>query len=142
MIETVAPVFRTGPLHEAMSQFSRALNPELSPQAADERATENLSSDWRAGCQSFATEMSLVVTWSLMPGQWAQLTQSALAMTGDCTFEALPEIAARVSERLPNGELAILEGLDHGAPMAVPDVVAQRTIAFIDRVVVAESKDS
>jgi pimeloyl-ACP methyl ester carboxylesterase len=142
MIETVAPVFRTGPLHEAMSQFSRALNPELSPQAADERATENLSSDRRAGCESFATEMSVVVTWGPMPGQWAQLTQPALVMTGDCTFEALPEIAVRVSERLPNGELEILEGQHHGAPMAAPDVLAQRTVAFIDRVVAAESKES
>ena len=55
-------------------------------------------------------------------------------MTGDCTAEALPEIAARVSELLPHGGLAILEGQDHGAPMGAPDVVAQRTIEFIDRV--------
>jgi pimeloyl-ACP methyl ester carboxylesterase len=83
--------------------------------------------------------MSEVVTWSPTPEQWAQLTQPALVMTGDQTGEALPEIAARVSELLPNGELAILEGQNHGAPMAALDVVARRTVEFIDRVRTAEA---
>jgi pimeloyl-ACP methyl ester carboxylesterase len=134
MIETVAPLFRAGPLREAVSRFEQVMHPELSPEAADERATDILASDWRAGWEAFATEMSLVVSWCPTPEQWAQLTQPALVMTGDCTAEALPEIAARVSELLPNGELAILEGHHHGAPLDAPDVVAQRTAAFIDRV--------
>ena len=37
------------------------------------------------------------------------------------------------SELLPNGELAILEGHHHGAPLDAPDVVAQKTVEFIDR---------
>jgi pimeloyl-ACP methyl ester carboxylesterase len=134
MIERVAPLFRAGRLHEAVSSFEQAAHPELSPAAADECAATYLASDWRAGWEAFVTEMSVVVTWSPMPEQWAQLTQPALVMTGDCTVEALPEIAARVAEMLPHGELAILEGQDHGAPLGAPDVVAQRTVEFIDRV--------
>jgi len=134
MIETVAPMFRAGRLHEAVSSFERVMHPELSPTIANERAATYLASDWRVGWEAFVTEMSLVVTWSPTPEQWAQLIPPALVMAGDCTAEALPEIAIRVSEQLPNGELAILEGQDHGAPMGAPDVVAQRTVEFIDRV--------
>ena len=73
-------------------------------------------------------------SWSSTSEPWAQLTQPALVMAGDRTDEALRAVAARVSERLPNGELATLEGQDHGALMAAPDVVAQGTVEFIDRV--------
>lgn len=138
-IETVAPLFRAGRLHEAVSSFERVMHPELSPAAAGERAATYLASDWRVGWEAFATEMSLVVTWSPTLEQWARLTQPALVMAGDRTDDTLRAIAARVSERLPNGELVTLEGQDHGAPMGAPDVVAQRTVEFVDRVGTARS---
>jgi hypothetical protein len=60
-------------------------------------------------------------------------------MEGDCTGEVLRAVAAKVSELLPHGELATLKGLDHGAPWSAPDVVAQRIIEFVKRVVASES---
>jgi hypothetical protein len=62
-------------------------------------------------------------------------------MEADHTGEVLRAVASKVSELLPRGQLATLEGLDHGAPWSAPDIVAQRTIEFIDRIVVPESEE-
>ena len=84
----------------------------------------------------------MVVSWAPTPAEWARLTQPALVMEGDRTLASLRATAVEVSELLPRGELATLEGLDHGAFWAAPDVVAKRIIEFVDRVAVAESEDS
>jgi 3-oxoadipate enol-lactonase len=134
IVEEVGPLFGAGRLHEAIPQFLAILNPGLSSEAADERATSILSSDSRASWESMATEMLPVLTWAPTPAEWARITQPALVMEGDRTVDWLRAIAARVAELLPRGELVTLPGLDHGAPFSAPDVVAQRAIEFIDRV--------
>lgn len=134
MIEIVGPLFGAGPLHEAVAQFLGVLDPELTPEALDEQAVSILSSDWRTGWESMATEHPLVVSWHPTLAEWARLTQPALVLEGDRTWEVLRAVAARVSELLPNGELATLEGLDHGAPHRAPDIVAQKIIEFVNRV--------
>jgi lipase len=134
MIEEVAPLFGAGRLHEAIPRFMRILNPDLSLEAADERAASILTSDRRVGWESMATEQPLVVTWAPTPARWARLTQPALVMEGDRTVDWLRAIATRVAELLPRGELVTLPGLDHGAPWSAPDVVARKTIEFIDRI--------
>jgi haloalkane dehalogenase len=141
MIETVGPLFRAGRLHEAVAQFMGVLHPELTPEALDERAAEYLAPDRRLGWESMATEQPLVVSWCPTLEEWARLTQPALVMEGDRTGEVLRAVAARVSELLPCGELATLEGLDHMAPWSTPDIVAQKTVEFIDRVGAADSRD-
>ena len=135
MIEEVGPLFGAGRLHEAIARFWMILDPDLSPEAAEERAAGILTSDRRMGWESMATEQPLVVTWAPAPAEWARITQPALVMEGDRTVGlVLRAIATRVAELLPRGELVTLPGLDHGAPWSAPDVVAQRTIEFIDRV--------
>lgn len=142
MIETVGPLFYAGRLHEAVARFVGVLEPERSSEALDEFAAEVLSSDRRMGWESMATEQPLVVSWCPTPSEWARLTQPALVMEGDRTGEVLRAVAAEVAELLPRGELATLEGLNHMAPWDAPDIVAQRTIEFFDRVVTVESGDS
>jgi pimeloyl-ACP methyl ester carboxylesterase len=134
MIETVGPLFRAGRLHEAVAQFVGVLHPELTPEALEERAAEYLAPDRRPGWESMATEQPLVVSWRPTLAEWARLTQPALVLEGDLTGEVLRAVAARVSELLPCGELATLEGLDHGAPWNAPGIVAQKTIGFVHRV--------
>jgi len=63
-------------------------------------------------------------------------------MEGDHSADVMRAVAAKVAELLPRGELVTLKGLDHSAPSEAPDVVAQRIIEFIDRVVAAESENS
>lgn len=87
-------------------------------------------------------ECPLVVSWAPTPMEWTRLAQPALVMEGDRTAEFLRATAAKVAELLPRGELATLKGLDHSAPWEAPDIVAQRTIEFINRVVAAESDNS
>ena len=142
MIETVGPLLRQGRIREGIAQLIGILDPELSPDAVDEFAATALSPDHRMGWESFATEQPLVVSWAPTPAEWARLTQPALVMQGDRTGEVLRAVAAKVTELLPRGELATLEGLDHLAPWEAPDVVAQTTVEFIDRVAGAESKDT
>jgi len=142
MIETVGPLFRAGRLHEAVAQFMGVLRPELTPEALEELAAESLAPDWRPVWESVATEQPLVVSWCPTLAEWARLTQPALVMEGDRTGEVLRAVAARVSELLPCGELATLEGLDHLAPWNAPGIVAQRIIEFIERVVASESEGS
>ena len=93
------------------------------------------------GLESVATELPLQAMWSPTPAEWTRLVQPTLVIEGDLSWEWIRDIAAKVTELLPNGELATLEGLDHMAPVDAPDIVAQRTVAFIDRVAAAESKD-
>jgi len=47
---------------------------------------------------------------------------------GNRTQAFLCATAARASELLLCGELATLEDLDHGAPHAAPDILAQRIV--------------
>lgn len=132
-IETVAPLFSAGRIHEGIAQFIGTLNPELSPEALEQSATDALSSDRRKPWEAHAMECEVVINWAPTPLEWARLTQPTLVIEGDGTVEFLRETAAKVAEMLPRGELATLEGLDHSAPWSAPDVVAQSTIEFIDR---------
>ena len=84
----------------------------------------------------------MVVSWGPTPEEWARLTQPALVMEGDRTLASLRATAVKVAELLPRGKLTTLTGLDHGAPRAAPEVVAQRIVEFVDGVAVAESEDS
>jgi pimeloyl-ACP methyl ester carboxylesterase len=136
----IAPLCRAGRIHEAIAQFFGTMNPELSPEALNERATAALSSDRQRHWEAHAREVPLVVTWAPTPEEWTRLTQPALVMAGDRTQAFLRPTAARVAELLPRGELATLEGLDHSAPFNTPDVVAQRIVEFVDRVATLESK--
>ena len=86
-------------------------------------------------------EQPLAARWAPTPLQWTRLTQPALVMEGDRTGEVLRATATKVSELLPDGELATLKGLDHGAPWSAPGIVAQRTVEFTDRVAAVESED-
>jgi pimeloyl-ACP methyl ester carboxylesterase len=142
MIESVGPLFRAGRLHEAVTEFMGIIQPELSPKALAERVADFLSPEKKPRWESMATEQPLVVSWCPTPSEWAQLTQPALVIEGDRTGEVLRAVAARVSELLPRGELATLEGLDHSAPWSAPDVVSQRAIEFIDRVATLKSKSN
>jgi pimeloyl-ACP methyl ester carboxylesterase len=133
MIEIVAPLFRAGRIHEGIAQFWGTFDPELSPEALDERATADLSSDRRRYSEALAMEHPLVVSWCPTPSEWTRLTQPALVMAGDRTQEFHRATAIKVAELLPRGELAMLEGHHHGAIWTAPDVVAQRIVEFIDR---------
>jgi pimeloyl-ACP methyl ester carboxylesterase len=132
-IEIVAPLCRAGRIHEAIAQFFGLFQPELSPEALGQRATNALSSDRRRYWERFAREHPLVVSWAPTLEEWARLTQPALVMAGDRTLASLRATAVKVAELLPRGELATLKGLDHGAPRTAPAVVAQGIIEFIDR---------
>jgi pimeloyl-ACP methyl ester carboxylesterase len=140
MIESIGPLFRAGRLREGIEGFQRIIHSELSPEALAERVAERLSPDRGPRWEALATEQPLVVSWCPTASEWAQLTHPALVLEGDHTGEVLRSVAARVSELLPHGELATLKGLDHGAPVRAPDVVAQKIIEFIDRVATWESK--
>ena len=134
IVETASPLFHAGRLEEAVAAFWGVLRPELSPEALDEAVANILASDGRAGWESLATEMPSIVSWCPTPEEWARITQPTLLIEGDLSWAWIRELAARVAELLPRGELATLEGLDHSAPFSAPDVVAQRIVAFIDRV--------
>jgi len=44
-------------------------------------------------------------------------------------------------ELLPNGQLETPKGLDRGAPWSAPDILAQTTVEFINRVIASESEE-
>jgi pimeloyl-ACP methyl ester carboxylesterase len=139
IVETVSPLFRAGRLPEAIAAFLGVLHPDLSPKELDEQVTGILASNGRAGWESLPTEMPAIVSWCPTPTEWIRITQPALLMKGDRSWEWIQELAARVAELLPRGELWTLEGLDHGAPGRAPDVVAAKIVEFIDRVGAAHS---
>ena len=140
VIETVGPLLRAGRIHEGSAQLWGVFNPELSPEASDGFAANALSSDDRMYWEALATDQPLVVSWSPTPAAWARLAQPTLVIEGDLSWEWSREMTAKVLELLPNGELATLKGLEHGAPMKAPDIVAQTTVEFINRVVASESE--
>ncbi len=142
MIETVAPLFRAGHIHEGWVQFMGILQPELSPEALDERVADALSSDRRMNWEALAMEQPLAASWAPTLAEWARLTQPALVLEGDQTGSVLRAVAAKVVELLPRGELLTLKGLDHGAPWNAPDVVSQRAVEFIDRFAASGAEDS
>jgi pimeloyl-ACP methyl ester carboxylesterase len=142
VVETVGPLFRAGRFDEAIAAFLGVLRPELSPEALDEAVAAILASDGRAGWESLATEMPSIVSWCPTPVEWARTTQPTLLIEGDLSWAWIRELAARVAELLPRGELLTLEGLNHGAPGRAPDIVAQRAVEFIDRVAALESKSN
>jgi pimeloyl-ACP methyl ester carboxylesterase len=141
-IETVVPLFRAGRIHEGIAQFIGTMDPELSSEALDEFAADALSSDHRMYWEAHAMECPLVVSWAPTSSEWARLTQPALVIAGDLSGEWIQELAAKVAELLPCSELATLNGLDHGAPLSAPDIVARRVVEFVDRVAVSEAEDS
>jgi pimeloyl-ACP methyl ester carboxylesterase len=132
-IEVVPSLLAAGRLREALVHFISLMHPDHPPESWDEFATAALLPENRAAWQSFAMEESVVVGWSPSPDEWARLTLPALVLEGDRTVGWLRAVAARVAELLPNGESGELEGLDHLAPQEAPDVVANRTMEFIDR---------
>jgi pimeloyl-ACP methyl ester carboxylesterase len=138
MAETVVPLMRAGRVHEGAAQWIGVLNPELSPETLNERASGALSSNRRMHWEALTTDQPLVVTWAPSLSEWARLTQPALVIEGDRTWGWLRAIAVKVAQLLPHGELFTLEGLDHGAPGSAPDIVAQRAVEFIDRVSASE----
>jgi len=128
-------LLRAGRLCEGIAQFVGILHPELSLEALDERVADALSSDRRMYSEALATDQPSVVSWAPTTSEWAGLTQPTLVIEGNLSWEWIREIAAKVAELLPRGELVTLGGLDHGAPFSAPDIVAQTIVAFIDRVV-------
>ena len=130
----MGPLFRAGRFDEAVAAFLGVLRPELSPEALDEAVAGILASDGRAGWESLATEMPSIVRWCPTPAEWTRITQPTLLIEGDLSWAWIRELAARVAELLPRGELATLEGLSHSAPSNAPDVVVQRAVEFIDRI--------
>ena len=142
MVETVGPLLRAGRIDEGVEQSFRLFMPELSPEAVAEQSASALSSDDRGVVRAFATDQPLVVSWSPTPSGWARLAQPTLVIEGDLSWEWIRETAAKVTELLPNGELTTLKGCRHLAPLEAPNVVAQTTVEFINRIVASESEDS
>ena len=132
-IELIPALLAAGRLREALVQFIHTLHPDHTPESWDEFATSALSPENRAAWESFGMEEAVVVGWAPSPEEWARLTQPVLVLEGDRTVGWLRDVAARVAELLPHGELGTLEGLDHLAPQEGPDLVAQRTMDFVER---------
>ena len=138
MMERIVPLLRAGRIEESVEEFFRIHNPEMSPKAL----AEQLSAENRMYWEAFAKDQLLVVSWSPTLSEWARLTQPTLIIEGDRTAASwYRECAAKMLELLPNGELVTLGGIDHGAPWSAPDMLAQTTVEFINRVVASESED-
>ena len=132
MMETIAPLLQAGQIDEGVKQFFSIHNPDLSP----ETLAEWLSPDNRAFWEAFAWDQLLVVSWAPTPAEWAGLTQPTLLIQADATAASwYREIGAKMMELLPNAELVTLKGHDHGAIWTAPDIVAQKAVAFIERVI-------
>jgi pimeloyl-ACP methyl ester carboxylesterase len=138
MMEEIVPLLRADRIDESYVAFFRIHNPEMSVQDL----AEPLSPERRKNWEAFAKDQLLVVSRAPTPSEWERLTQPTLIIQGDRTAASwYRECSGRMMELLPNGELVTLKGLDHGALWSAPDVLAQRTIEFVDRVVVAESEE-
>jgi pimeloyl-ACP methyl ester carboxylesterase len=131
MMEEIVPLLRAGRIEESVEAFFRIHNPGMTPEAL----AAQLSPERRPAWEAFAKDQLLVVSWAPTPAEWARHTQPTLIIQADQTAASwYREIGAKIMELLPNGETTTLEGYDHGAIWSAPDVVAQRTIEFIDRV--------
>jgi hypothetical protein len=63
----------------------------------------------------------------------SQITQPALFLAGGATAPDMLRIVEELSRLLPRGEVRLLEGLDHIAPMTALAVVAEKVDEFVRR---------
>jgi pimeloyl-ACP methyl ester carboxylesterase len=117
-IEGLTPLLRAGQLRETIIEFWGTFFPDQSPEQRREVADAALATN-RSGWESFAKEHPVVAVWSPTPAEWSRITQPALVLAGGSTVGWFQELAAKVAELLPRGELGMLEGLGHGAPVRV-----------------------
>jgi len=66
-----------------------------------------------------------------LAGRAVAITCPALVMTGALDSGSTPEMAKSLAEEMPSGELEILEGLAHLAPIEGAEVVAERLRRFL-----------
>jgi len=136
MMETIVPLLQAGRLKEGIKQFWAVHNPRMSPQALAKRLSPERRPDWEA----FTWDQLLVVSWAPTPAEWARLAQPTLLVQADATQASwYREVGAKMMELLPNAEMDSLEGHNHGAIWSAPDLVAQRTIEFIERMIASGS---
>jgi len=136
MMEEIVPHLRAGRTEEGVKAFCRIHNPTMTADAV----AAQLSPERRPVWEAFARDQLLVVSWAPTPAEWARLIQPTLIVQADQTAASwYREIGARIMGLLPNAQTTTLQGYDHGAIWSAPDVVAQRTIAFVDRVAGVDS---
>ena len=134
MIETVVPLLGAGNIDEGIEHFFRTIQPQYSDEVLAEALANALSSERRKYCEALAKDQPLAVSWSPTVSEWAKLSQPTLVIEGDRTEGVLREVAAKVTNLLPNGEKATLRGLDHLAPIKAPDILARTIVEFTNHV--------
>jgi len=133
MIDTVGPMFQSGPVHDAMVRFLSIVQPEVGGGNLEDFVAGELASTRSSRWEAMSMEQPMVVTWAPDVDAWQQLAQPTLVMMGERTGEVLQTVANTVADLMPNAELVVLEGVDHMAPWTHPDTVAAAVVGFIER---------
>jgi len=75
--------------------------------------------------QGLQNEMSLATL--------EQITVPTLLLTGDADLYTPPPMLARMAERIPNREIAVIDGAGHAAFWEQPEVFNTTVLDFIGR---------
>jgi pimeloyl-ACP methyl ester carboxylesterase len=131
------PLFQQGQVEKGWDQFIEAIfGPRQRPSDQPPRTEADLDR-----YRSFGYDQPVVITWCPSEAELHQTTLPVLIIEGDRSPSVLRDICHRLDGQLGNSRLITLKGLDHGAPWSAPDVLAQTTTEFIDRISASESQD-
>jgi pimeloyl-ACP methyl ester carboxylesterase len=132
MQNVAMPLFQQGQVEKGWDEFIEAIfGPRQQPPPS---RTEADLDRYR----SFGYDQPVVITWCPSEAQLLQMTQPVLIIEGDKSPAVLRNICHLLDGQLGNSRLITLKGLDHGALWSAPDVLAQTTTEFIERVVASE----
>ena len=117
-----------GEIERGWDKFFEAIFKQRRSADAPPRTDEALDS-----IRCFGFDQPVVISWCPSEDELREVKQPVLLIEGDRSPPVLRNITHLLHRRLSNSTLVTAVGLDHGAPIDAPAVVAEQIEAFVTR---------